>query len=442
MIDIQDILASLEIQKLSEMQETAIKAFEQENNIVLLSPTGSGKTLAFLLPVLNYINTEADSLQAIILSPSRELAIQTDKVIRRMKTDVRSMCLYGGRPTMEEHRQIKGIKPHIVIATPGRLNDHLTKENILPHGVYTLIIDEFDKCLELGFQAEMKDIISKLPSLRKRFLTSATDSERIPEFVGTDESSIHKLNYLEQENDIPEKISHYVVHSADNDKLDALVRLLSTLKGRSAVVFVNYRESVERVGDELKNKGFFCETFHGGMEQEDRERALGKFVNGSSNVLVSTDLSARGLDIPDLGNVIHYHLPSSEDGYVHRSGRTGRWEASGNSFIIVNPKESVPEYENIDFLDFTIDEKASKPVPPEWITLYIGRGKKEKLSKTDIVGFLCRKGGITKEDVGIIQVFTHHSFVAVKRKKAAQVIRNVANEKIKGMKTIVEQMKK
>ncbi|MEG1580365.1 MAG: DEAD/DEAH box helicase [Bacteroidaceae bacterium] len=442
MINITDILKTLGITELSEMQQRAINTFKKERNAVLLSPTGSGKTLAFLIPLVEEINTTSDFVQAIILSPSRELAIQTERVLKQMKTDVRSICLYGGRPTMDEHRTLKSLMPHIVIATPGRLNDHLTKENLQAYGVCTLVIDEFDKCLEYGFQNEMSDVIHKLPGLQKRILISATDSDDIPTFVGTDSKNIVKLNYLTQGNDVPAGISHYVVHAPDVDKLETLVLLLCTLKGLSTVVFVNYRESVERIGLELKKKGFFCELFHGGMEQEDRERALGKFRNGSSNVLVSTDLSARGLDIPELENVVHYHLPQNGDGYIHRSGRTGRWEASGKSFLIVNSKETVPEYENIEFQEFETDTILTPPVPPEWITLYIGRGKKEKLSKMDILGFLCKKGKANSKDIGSIDIKDHHSYAAVKRQKINQILINVKGEKIKGLKTIVEQMKK
>lgn len=441
---ITQIVERLGITSLNEMQEVSLKAFQSNDDIVLLSPTGSGKTLAYLLPLICQINTENSDLQIIILVPSRELAIQIDSVIKSTKTAVRSMCCYGGRPAMEEHRSLRSVCPHILVATPGRMNDHLSKENVNAFKVRQLVIDEFDKCLEFGFQDEMNQVISKLPGLYRRILISATDAPEIPSFVREGSSSkqaIKRLDFLKT-NNVPGQITQYLVHSPENDKLETLYRMLCFIKGKPAIVFVNYRDSVERVGTFLKEKGFYCECFHGGMEQEMRERALNKFRNGSSNVLVSTDLSARGLDIPEIEAIIHYHLPINDEAYIHRTGRTGRWDATGNSYLILNPKEEIPSYAEKGFENLILPETVDAPIAPKWVTLYIGKGKKDKLNKIDIVGFLCKKGGLTSKDLGIIEIRDHYAYAAINRNKIKLLMNNIRGEKIKGIRTLFELMKK
>ena len=201
------------------------------------------------------------------------------------------------------------------------------------------------------------------------------------------------------------------------------------------MVFCNHRESVERVGNYLHSMKVYCETFHGGMEQDDRERALYKFRNGSCHIFISTDLAARGLDIPDIKNVIHYHLPVAEDGFVHRNGRTARWEANGSAYVILYAEEQLPSYIKEDPEEYILPAITPKPVQPDFVTLYIGKGKKDKLNKVDIVGFLYKKGGLAREDVGQVDVKEHYAFVAVRRSKVKQLLMLLRGEKIKGMKT-------
>jgi superfamily II DNA/RNA helicase len=242
---------------------------------------------------------------------------------------------------MEEHQQLRGLRPHLVAATPGRLLDHLQKGNLLPDDVRTLVLDEFDKLLELGFREQMQDVIALLPALQQRILLSATDAEEIPAFVGDDRHV--RLSFLDpEENDA--RISIRLVKSPEKDKLQTLYRLLCTLGAQKSLVFVGYRESVERVGSFLEKQGLQADIFHGGMEQRDRERALYRFMNGSVGVLVSTDLASRGLDITSVDNIIHYHLPLNEEACTHRNGRTARWDATGSAFFILGPEERLPEY--------------------------------------------------------------------------------------------------
>ncbi|MDY5238863.1 DEAD/DEAH box helicase [Bacteroides helcogenes] len=442
-MELSDILFNLKIERLTPMQKAASEAYRSNKDLVLLSPTGSGKTLAFLLPLVQSLKPDVSGVQAVVLVPSRELALQIENVFKAMNTSFKAMCCYGGRPAMDEHRTMRGICPAVIIGTPGRMNDHLKKENFDGNAVTTLVIDEFDKCLEFGFHDEMSEVIGQLPSLKKRVLLSATDAEEIPQFAGVgnaDSPQIAKLNFLSVE-PVSERLNLQRVISPEKDKLETLYRLLCVLGNHSTLVFVNYRESVERVAAYLKSKKFPCDAFHGGMEQADRERALYKFRNGSCPVLISTDLAARGLDIPGIDNVVHYHLPVNEEAFTHRNGRTARWEARGFSFLIFHSEEQLPDYVPETTPVFELPEVTPKPAKSRWATLYIGKGKKEKLNKTDIVGFLYKKGGLAKEDVGQVDVKEHYAFVAVRQSKVKQLLALVRGEKIKGMKTIIEDAK-
>lgn len=432
-------LEGLKIDTLNPMQESAIEAWREGSDLILLSPTGSGKTLAYLLPLLETLKPDVQGVQAVVLVPSRELALQIDQVFRSMNTPFRVMSCYGGRPAMEEHRTMNGIHPSVIIGTPGRMNDHLGKANFDASAVQTLVIDEFDKCLEFGFQEEMALVIGQLPRLKRRFLLSATDTEEIPRFTGLNRTQ--KLDFLNGEEEVSSRIHIYKVMSPVKDKLETLYRLLCTLGSKSTLVFCNHRESVERVGKYLQSQKYPCGIFHGGMEQDDRERSLYKFRNGSCHVLISTDLAARGLDIPEIEHVVHYHLPIQEDGYIHRNGRTARWEAEGNSYIILHPEEQLPAYIDEEPETFDLPEETPKPSQPEFVTIYIGKGKKDKINKVDIVGFLAKKGNLKKEEIGRIDVKDHYAFVAVSRKKIKQTLGLIRNEKIKGVKTIIEEAK-
>ena len=250
-----------------------------------------------------------------------------------------------------------------------------------------------------------------------------------------------KLNFLEDEEQIPERIKVYTVKSPEKDKLEVLSKFLCYLGDKSSLVFVNYRESVERVYRYLLQAGISCEMFHGGMEQKDRERALYKFSNGSCNVFVSTDLAARGLDIPNIDHVIHYHLPLNEDAYIHRNGRTARWDASGNVFLILGPEEYLPEFIQQIPEEYVWEGAKPKPAKPQWVTLYIGKGKKDKINKVDIVGFLSKVGGLGKSDIGRIDVKEHYAFVAIRRNLLKETLAAVSGQKIKGIKTIIEKTK-
>ena len=425
-------LSRLGISDLNAMQQDMLQTARKGASVVLLSPTGSGKTLAYLLPLLEKLDAKTDSLQAIVIVPSRELAMQTADVARRLCSELRVCACYGGRPAMEEHQQMRGLKPHLVAATPGRLLDHLEKGNIVADDVVSIVIDEFDKSLELGFCEQMHAILSLLPIRAQRILLSATDAEEIPSFVGT--TDYVRLDFLDEDGD--DRLHLCLVKSPEKDKLQTLYRLLCTLGAQKSLVFVGYRESVERVGSFLEKQGLQADIFHGGMEQRDRERALYRFMNGSANVLVSTDLASRGLDITSVDNIIHYHLPLNEEACTHRNGRTARWDATGSAFFILGPEERLPEYIAEEVETVSLPARVPSPAEPLWVTLYIGKGKKDKLSRGDIVGFLTKQGGLEASQIGRIDVLSHWSYAAVRRTLARELLSRIKGLKIKGLKTI------
>ena len=440
-MDIDKILKKLRISELNEMQQHAAEAILcSDGDVVLLSPTGTGKTLAYLLPLIQQLDATSDDVQALVVVPGRELALQSDTVLRDMGSGIRSASCYGGRATMDEHRKLKEVKPQIIFGTPGRLNDHLDKENINRYHIRWLVIDEFDKCLAMGFHQEMQKLIKSLPALQRRILLSATNAEQIPQFVNMAKKGT-LVDFLPEEEQTSERVTLYEVKSPQKDKLETLRNLLLGFGDESSIVFLNYRDSVERVNNYLTEQGFVTSFFHGGLEQKQREAALYRFSNGSANVLVATDLASRGLDIPDIQNIIHYHMPESEEGYVHRVGRTARWDKQGRAFFITGPEEHIPEY-----VEGNIEEYSLPSLPregqgvslPRMATLYIGKGKKDKVSKGDIVGFLCKKGGLQADEIGRIDVNDRYTYVAVKREKLQQVVSQTQGEKIKGIKTIIE----
>lgn len=436
---IDKILNKLGIE-LNDMQQDALRAIQHGNlDVVVLSPTGSGKTLAYLLPLSQLVDAADDEPQAIVVTPGRELALQSSTVLKNMGSGLRAMACYGGRSTMDEHRVLRQVRPQIIFGTPGRLNDHLDKGNFSPYHIKYLVIDEFDKCLEMGFQDEMSRLVKSLPGLRRHFLLSATESEEIPRFVHM--GKVEKLDYRMDEEQVPERVHIYKVMSPEKDKLESLSLLLRSLGDTSTIVFLNYRDSVERTNRYLADQGFSTAFFHGGLEQKEREAALYRFSNGSANVFVSTDLASRGLDIPDIDNIIHYHLPESEDGYIHRVGRTARWEAKGKAYFLLGPTESIPEYVDAEVEEYEIPAELPAPAQPKMATIYIGKGKKDKISKGDILGFLCKKGALQSSEIGKIDVNDRYAYAAIARPKLRSVLQKVKGEKIKGIKTIVEEVR-
>ena len=430
---IKSLLSPLRINELNQLQSASLEVAQQDQDLVLLSDTGSGKTLGFLLPILALMDEKAAGTQALVIVPSRELAIQIEQVFKTMGTGIKVTCCYGGhKRETEENNLIEA--PALIVGTPGRLADHIRRNNIHTGSIHTLVLDEFDKSLELGFHEEMSFVIRALPALKKRILTSATAATGVPDFVGLGDA--RTLDFL---SGAPaERLSVQLVHSPEKDKIETLFRLICRIGDRSAVIFCNHREAVERTSALLKEKSIVNVFYHGALEQPERDAALAKFRNGSSDVLVTTDLAARGLDVPNIRYIIHYHLPSTEEVFIHRNGRTARMDASGTAVLILGPDETLPEY--IDQAPTLIDLPATPTLPdkPKWTTLFISAGKKDKINKVDIVGFFSHKGQLKKEDIGLIEVKDFTSFVAIRKSKAGHTLQLIKNEKLKNKKVKIE----
>jgi ATP-independent RNA helicase DbpA len=430
---IQNILGNLKIDALNDMQLASIEANKKNADVILLSSTGSGKTIAFLLPLLELLDNSNKKTQGLIVVPSRELAIQIEQVFRAMRTGFKVTSCYGGHKRETEENNLVE-PPALIIGTPGRLCDHIRRGNIAVDSIEVLVLDEFDKSLELGFLEEMSFIVDSLKHLKKRILTSATDTVEIPAFIGLKNPA--RLNYLSATND-EERLEIQTVLSDEKDKTNTLLKLLCYLN-RSSIIFCNHRESVERTSNFLSEKGIANEFYHGAMEQQERDSALGKFRNGTVNVLVTTDLASRGLDIPNIRYIIHYHIPHTEEAFIHRNGRTARMDASGTAILILSDDEKLPPYIDPQVKQIQLPETTILPDKPKWSTLFIAAGKKDKVNKIDIVGFLSKKGQLKKEDIGVIDVKDFFSFVAIRKTKMSHVLHLIKNEKIKNKKVKME----
>lgn len=433
-----NILLNLGIENLNEMQIDAQEAILSHNNVLLLSPTGSGKTLAFLLPIFEMLKPEILSTQCLILVPSRELGLQIEQVWKKMVTDYKVNVCYGGHSIETEIRNLSN-PPAVLIGTPGRIADHIDRGTFRLDKIETLILDEFDKSLQLGFHEQMSFIINKLTKVNKRVLVSATSDIEIPKYTRVVNPMI--LDFI-PEHETRTNLSIRMVASKEKDKIGSLFNLICSLKSQSAIIFCNHRDAAERISDTLNEKGIYSTYYHGGMDQDERERALIQFRNGSVSYLVTTDLASRGLDIPEMKHVIHYHLPSKEDEFTHRNGRTARMLASGTAYIVAHESEKKMDYVDYAMKTHKVDDSNMLPKPPEFQTIYISGGKKNKLNKIDIVGFFSQKGKLEKDDLGLIEVKDFTSFAAVKFNKVKDLLNAIKDEKMKGKKYKIEVARK
>jgi ATP-independent RNA helicase DbpA len=419
-------LNKLGFEALTPMQEEVCTSFDLHKDIVLLSPTGSGKTLAFLLPILSNLKEGVSGIQAVIISPTRELALQIETVFKSCKSPFKINVVYGGH-SMRTEKQSLEVLPTVLVATPGRLCDHLSRETLKFNNLQYIVLDEFDKSLEMGFQEEMAFILSHIPQGHSTFLSSATTLDEIPEFTGIKEPKT--INFLDQ---LKPKLSLKAAYYGEEEKLPILFEVLCSLPAEPTMIFCNHREATMRICEHLQEMGVPAIPFHGAMEQQERERSLIRFRNGSSHYLVATDLAARGLDIPDVGTVIHYQLPLKEDAFIHRNGRTARMKEKGQAIVLLEQGRDIPDFLNKDLTTFQVSKNLSLPEYPKWDILYFSGGKKDKINKIDLVGFLSKKGELEKHEIGLITVLDHWSYVAVPAKDIKTILHKIRREKVKG----------
>lgn len=430
----QQILAKLGIEALNAMQIEAHEAISSGDEVVLLSPTGTGKTLAFLLPLLNSLDPQLEEVQLLILVPSRELAIQIEQVSRDMGSGFKVNAVYGGRATYKDKNDLRH-PPAILIGTPGRVADHIRSEVLDTNFIKTLVLDEFDKSLETGFEKEMKEIITSIPHIEKRVLTSATHNVQIPNFVGL--STPNYLRFLEEKEEALLRLK--VAETSAIDELGTLALILGHIGDGRGIVFCNLKDSIQTVSSFLQRKKIPHICFYGGMDQLDREHALIKFRNGTHRILIATDLAARGIDVPELDFIIHYEIPYDEASFVHRNGRTARMNKDGTAFVIKDQHRRLPDYIR-GAIPITLNN-TNRPPKSEWETLYILGGRKDKISKGDIAGLFFKQGGLLKDELGVIELKQDCAYVAVPKAKARQLINELNNSRLKKKKIRVSVLK-
>lgn len=420
------MLQKLGIDALNPMQQVAYAAIETEAEVVLLSPTGSGKTLAFLLPLLTTLDPALEQVQLLVVVPTRELAIQIEQVVRSLGSGFKTLAVYGGQSGSKDKQALQH-PPAILIGTPGRVADHLRRENFATDQLQTLVLDEFDKSLEIGFEEEMREILRALPRLQKKVLTSATQKVAIPAFVQLKQP--RELNFLEEK---ANALTLKAVVAEDQDKLTTLAHLLTHVGEGNGIIFCNFKDSIQEVSNFLSAKRIGHVCFYGGLEQKDREQALIKFRNGTHRFLLATDLAARGIDVPEMDFIIHYELPKKEDEFIHRNGRTARMHSQGTAYLLLRPNEKLPS--------FAQHAKIEQPEPEiniensSWTTLYISGGRKDKISKGDIAGLFFKQGKLQKEELGDIELKQDCAFVAVPESKALALCKQLNNSRLKNKK--------
>lgn len=431
-MDYSKVLAAFKIEALNPMQLATIKAVQQTNDVMLISPTGSGKTLAFLIPLIELLKPQP-GIQVIIIVPTRELAIQIEQVFKQMATGYKINCCYGGHSVRIEKNNLSQ-PPAVLVGTPGRIAYHIEHGNVDVKPAHTLILDEFDKSLQAGFEFDMSYIIRQSKGLNKRVLTSATPIAEVPEFVGI--SKPNALDFTSQHKSEKQSLLEIkTVHiPEDIDKLEGLLLLIGKLGAQSKIVFCNHRDAVKRISLQLEKLKIHHGIYHGEMEQIDREKTLIRLRNGSINLLVTTDLASRGLDIPEIEAIIHYQLPTTEDVMIHRNGRTARMHASGTAYLLLEYKDYVPKFLTEEPVEEKLPASFVMPIASQWKTLYISAGKKDKVNKTDIVGTLLQRGGLQKDELGKIEVLDNSAYAAIKSDKIEATLDKIRNEKIKNKK--------
>ena len=424
----QEILEKFGITELNKMQIEAGKKIQQQSDVILLSPTGTGKTLAFLLPLIENLDSKCEEIQLLIIVPSRELAVQIEQVVRKMGAGYKVNAVYGGRSGSLDKIEL-ATRPSVLIGTPGRVADRLRRDDYSLENIKTLVLDEFDKSLEIGFEKEMIEIVETLPKVQQRILTSATSDVKIPDFVGLEKPVL--LNFNKNKN---QQLVIKTILSPDKDKLNTLAKALEHIGSQPGIIFCSFKDALERISNYLTEQKIPHGCFHGGMEQIDRERSLIKFRNGSHQLLVATDLAARGLDIPKIKFILHYHLPLHQKEFTHRNGRTARMNRKGVAYILQWENETAPEYiQNIapEQISVTKLEPSKEKATTQWQTLYITGGRRDKISKGDIAGLMFKTGNLGKDQLGVIELSQTCSYVGVHADVAEEVIAKTNNQKLK-----------
>ena len=385
-IILERVHRSLGIASLLPMQEQMAE-IKLPASVLLQAPTGSGKTLAFAIALLRSMRRTDIGVKALVIAPTRELVLQIYETLRPIAApEYKTAALYGGHSFEAEAKTLAG-NPDIIVGTPGRLLDHINRRTVDLSGVSVLVLDEYDKSLELGFEDEMRRVTRVMTSLQRVILTSATRLDELPAWLpAVKNPEVVDFTGL---TDAQRQVPRVNVESPARDKLDTLADLLCALGSDvKSIVFVNHRDAAQRIYDRLHRDGVPVVLYHGGLDQPERENAVEMLENGTTPILVSTDLGARGLDIAGVDAVIHYHLPPTPESWTHRNGRTARQDADGTIYVITAEGEDIPEYVEWDRSWLPPAAPAECPLVRSRATLYLNLGKKEKISRGDVAGFM------------------------------------------------------
>ncbi len=436
-------LSSLGYHSMTPVQAKSLPLILVGRDVIAQAKTGSGKTAAFGLGILHNLDVKKFRVQSLILCPTRELADQVAKEIRKLARtihNIKVLTLCGGVPMGP---QIGSLEhgAHIIVGTPGRIEDHLNKGRLRLDDVNTLVLDEADRMLEMGFQETLDLIFSLCPKNRQNLLFSATFPDQIKPIakrimtdpVSVTVTSTHENNVIEQ---------HFYLVKDNPHRLTAIRLLLQQHQPESAVIFCNTKVETQQVSEQLKNYGFSTLAIHGDLEQKERDQALIRFSNKSISILVATDVAARGLDIENLDAVINYQLSRDPEIHVHRIGRTGRAGSKGSAYSIITEKERYQMLKIENYLNQSLEAEAlpssevlDNPIKkPEMVTLQIDAGKKQKIRPGDILGAITSKEGkqINGKSVGKIQIFDNRAFVAVHRNISRDALTKLSSGKLKG----------
>ncbi|KAA0445859.1 MAG: ATP-dependent RNA helicase DbpA [Candidatus Thioglobus sp.] len=436
--DLLKNLSSLGYKSMTTIQELSLPLILAGEDVIGQGKTGSGKTAAFGLGLLQKLDTSVFKAQAIVLCPTRELAGQVAVEIRKLAravNNIKVLELCGGTPLAPQINSL-AHGAHIIIGTPGRIEEHLRKDSLQLANIKTLVLDEADRMLDMGFKDTIESIVAKIPTKRQTLLFSAT----YPAGIALIAENIMQNPTMVEASAIEEKLSikqYFHLVNGFDERLTALRLLLAKHCPNSALVFCNTKIDTQNVADELANYGFYALAIHGDLDQRQRDQALIRFANGSANVLVATDVAARGLDITDLDMVINFNLAHDFDVHTHRIGRTGRAGKSGVTCTFFGDKETHK------LAAFDIDLESAEPLPndnyldkalkkPLMTTLKIDGGKKQKLRPGDIVGGLTGKSGIPFDKIGKINISSNWSFVAIETELVKTALQKIQTDKLKG----------
>ncbi|MBT5484680.1 MAG: ATP-dependent RNA helicase DbpA [Gammaproteobacteria bacterium] len=440
-------LESLQYKEMTPIQAQSLPVIFEGKDVKAQAKTGSGKTAAFGIGLLNKLRPQDFITQALVLCPTRELADQVSKELRRLArpiTNIKILTLCGGTPIGPQFGSLEQHSPHVVVGTPGRILKHCQKEKLNLDDVVTLVLDEADRMLDMGFLEDISAIINYTPKQRQTLLFSATYPEEIQHISENVQISPVTIQVESRHDDSVIRQQFYEVDRGH--KTEALISLLKKYQPESCVVFCQRKQQCQELADELRQKGFHALALHGDLEQKERDRVLVRFSNKSIQVLIATDVAARGLDIKDLAVVVNYEISPDPEIYIHRIGRTGRAGKEGLALSLflaseIRKVQAIEAYLEKPLLFKSIPPSTDSQTPkPGMVTLIIDSGRKNKMRAGDILGALTANKVIAGNQIGKIDIFDFVSYVAVEREIAKGALAILSEGKIKGRKVHVRRM--